>query len=110
MSASRLVSADLPTGSNVRAVLDVMRRPKLFGSRVVTLVEQRIERFRDKRLVLFGASFWHPDSFLPLEVLSRSLRWHRLVRDKTPGILQCWRLPHEVFRMSKRRFPTWTRR
>jgi hypothetical protein len=29
----------LTTGSNVSAVLDVLRLPKLFGSRVVTLVE-----------------------------------------------------------------------
>src|SRR3979490_3230725 len=39
------------TGSNVRAVLHVVRGPKLFGSRVVTLVEQRIERFQDKGFV-----------------------------------------------------------
>src|ERR1700730_7428558 len=41
----------LTTGSNVRAVLDVVRGPKPLGSRVVTLVEQRIERFQDKRFV-----------------------------------------------------------
>src|SRR6266403_1258646 len=40
----------LTTGSNVRAVLDVVRGPKPLGSRVVTLVEQRIERFQDERL------------------------------------------------------------
>ena len=33
----------LTTWSNVRVVLDVVRRPKLLGSRVVTIVEQRIE-------------------------------------------------------------------
>ena len=41
----------LTTGSNVRAVLDVVRRPKLLGSGLVTLVEQRIERFQDNRFV-----------------------------------------------------------
>src|SRR5260370_8919043 len=41
----------LTTGSNVRAVLDVVRGPKLFGSRVVTLVEHRIERFQDTHFV-----------------------------------------------------------
>src|SRR5712692_1349800 len=41
----------LTTGSNVGAVLDVVRRPKLLGGRVVTLVEQRIERFQDDRFV-----------------------------------------------------------
>src|SRR6202043_4156090 len=41
----------LTTRSNVRAVLDVVRGPKLLGSRVVTLVEQRIERFQDQRFV-----------------------------------------------------------
>src|SRR6266404_5060530 len=41
----------LTTGSNVRAVLDVVRGPKPLGSRVVTLVEQRIERFQDKLIV-----------------------------------------------------------
>src|SRR5258708_16004158 len=41
----------LTTGGNVRAVLDVVRGPKPLGSRVVTLVEQRIERFQDKRFV-----------------------------------------------------------
>src|SRR5260370_30120381 len=41
----------LTTGSNVRAVLGVVRGPKLLGGRVVTLVEQRIERFQDTRFV-----------------------------------------------------------
>src|SRR5258708_28350064 len=41
----------LTTGSNVRAVLGVMTGPKLLGSRVVTLVSQRFERFQDKRFV-----------------------------------------------------------
>src|SRR5882762_5064211 len=42
----------LTIGSNVRAMLDVMRRPELLGSRVVTLIEQRVERFQDKSFVL----------------------------------------------------------
>src|SRR5260370_25471621 len=41
----------LTTGGNVRAVLDVVRGPKPLGSRVVTLVEQRIERFQDNRFL-----------------------------------------------------------
>jgi hypothetical protein len=41
----------LTTGSNVRAMLDVARRPKLLGSRLVALVEQRVERFQDQRFV-----------------------------------------------------------
>src|SRR5713226_9602379 len=39
------------TRRDMSAVLDVVRLPKLLGSGVVTLVEQRIERFHDKRFV-----------------------------------------------------------
>src|SRR5258708_36529728 len=64
----------LTTGSNVRAVLDVLRWPKLLGSRVVTLVEECVERFQDEGLVLFGYSLRHLDSFLSLGVLTEFMR------------------------------------
>src|SRR5260370_15746735 len=41
----------LTTGSDMRAVLDVVWRPKLLGSPVVTLVEYDIERCQDKSFV-----------------------------------------------------------
>src|ERR1700732_629696 len=37
---------------NVSAVLSVVRRPITFGRHIVTLIEQRVERFRDKLLVV----------------------------------------------------------
>src|SRR5258707_627195 len=41
----------LTTGSNVRAVLDVVRCPNPLGSGVVPLVQQGIERFQHQRFV-----------------------------------------------------------
>src|SRR5271156_1144499 len=44
---------------NVRAVLDVLRRPEAFCCCVVAFVEERIEGFENDRLVLFGYCLWH---------------------------------------------------
>ena len=44
---------------NMRAMLDVLRRPELFCCRVVTFVEESIEGFENDRLVLFGCCLWH---------------------------------------------------
>src|SRR5580692_10218648 len=44
---------------NVRAVLDVLRRPEAFCRRVVTFVEESVEGFENDRLVLFGCCLWH---------------------------------------------------
>ena len=81
------IEQTLTTGSNVRAVSDVVRRPKLLGSLLDTLVEQRIERVQDEGLVLFGCSFRHLHFSLSLGVLTevivtastrhRREYWHR---------------------------------
>src|ERR1700675_900877 len=39
---------------DVRAVLDIAVGPEPFGGRVLALVEERIERLQDNRLVLLG--------------------------------------------------------
>src|SRR5580704_11912147 len=40
---------------------------------------------------------------IPLSnMLRTSLRLHRLVKDKMPGTLRCWRLPHTASRTSRR--------
>src|ERR1700728_416788 len=44
---------------NLRAVLNVFRRPEAFCCRVVAFVEERIESFENGRLVLFGCCLWH---------------------------------------------------
>jgi hypothetical protein len=42
-------------GFNVSAVLDVVRGPISFSRYVVTLIEQRVESFKDKRFIFrFG--------------------------------------------------------
>src|SRR5260370_22637740 len=51
----------LTTGSNVRAVLDVVRRPKLLCGSIIVLVKECVERFQNEGLVLFGFSLWHLD-------------------------------------------------
>src|SRR5580658_2309288 len=43
----------------VGAVLNVFRRPKTFGSRVVTFIEQRVKRLQNQLLVFFGSCFHH---------------------------------------------------
>src|SRR5437899_1640039 len=66
----------LTTGSNVCAVLDVVRRPESFCGRIIALVEECVERFHDEGLVLFGCSLWHLDSFLSLGVLTELMLEH----------------------------------
>ena len=44
---------------NVRAMLDVHRRPGAFCCCVVAFVEKRIEGFENDRLVLFGCCLGH---------------------------------------------------
>ena len=44
---------------DMRAVLDVLRRPELFCRSVVTFVEESLEGFENDRLVLFGCCLWH---------------------------------------------------
>src|SRR6202045_750223 len=44
---------------DMRAALDVLRRPESFCRRVVTFVEERIEGFENDRLILFGCCLWH---------------------------------------------------
>src|ERR1700730_13802154 len=44
---------------DMRAVLDVLRRPESFCRRVVTFVEESVEGFENDRLILFGCCLWH---------------------------------------------------
>src|SRR6202035_576190 len=44
---------------DMRAVLDVLRRPESFCRLVVTFVEESVEGLENVRLVLFGCCFWH---------------------------------------------------
>ena len=44
---------------NVRAVLNVFRRPEAFCRFVVALVEESVEGFENDRLVLLGCCLWH---------------------------------------------------
>ncbi len=53
-------------------VLNVVRRPESSCGRIVTFVEERVERFQDEGLVLFGRSLRHVDSFLSLGVFDRT--------------------------------------
>src|ERR1700733_3128748 len=46
-------------GCDMSAVLDVTWRPKLFGRSVVALVEQRVESFQDKFLVVLRCCLLH---------------------------------------------------
>jgi hypothetical protein len=41
----------LTTGSNVRAVLDVVGRPETLGGCIVALIEEHIESFENQLLV-----------------------------------------------------------
>jgi hypothetical protein len=54
------------------AVLNVVRRPESFRGRLVTPIEQRVERLQDEGLVLSGRSLRHIDSFLSLGVVDRT--------------------------------------
>jgi hypothetical protein len=44
---------------NVRAVLNVFRRPEAFRGRIIAFVEERVKRFENDRLILFGCCLWH---------------------------------------------------
>src|SRR5260370_5904478 len=57
----------LTTGGNVRAVLDAVRGPKPLGSRVVTLVEQRIDILQDDRFVFRLNCMLHCYVSIPLQ-------------------------------------------
>src|SRR5439155_3454948 len=49
------IEQTLTTRCDVSAVLDVVGRPKAFSRYVVTLIEQRVKSFKDKRFVFrFG--------------------------------------------------------
>ena len=58
------VEQTFPAGCDVRAVLNVVRRPKLFGRRVVALVEKRIEGLQNQLLVSFLNGLSHVACFL----------------------------------------------
>src|ERR1700730_13860142 len=53
------VEQAVAAGRNVSAVLDVAVGPEPFGGSVVALVEERIERLQDERLVLLGRCLSH---------------------------------------------------
>ena len=53
------VEQSLASWRNVRAVLDVFRRPEAFCCCVVAFVEERIEGFKNDSLVLFRCCLWH---------------------------------------------------
>src|SRR5258706_7197153 len=57
-------------GFDMSAVLNVVCRPESFCGGIVALVEERVERFQDEGLVLFGRRLRHLHSFLPFGVLS----------------------------------------
>jgi hypothetical protein len=44
---------------DMRAVLNVFRRPVPFGGLVVSFVEERIERLKDQRFVCLFDRLWH---------------------------------------------------
>src|ERR1700688_2435835 len=46
-------------------VVYVVRRPITFGRRIVTLIEQRVERFQDKLLVVLLCILLHGTPLLP---------------------------------------------
>src|ERR1700760_4014374 len=53
------VEQPVATRRNVSAVLNVAVGPEPFRGRIVALVEERIERLQDERLVLLGRSLSH---------------------------------------------------
>src|SRR2546430_2334431 len=53
------IEQSLATRFNVGAVLDIVRRPILLSGRVVTLVRQCVERFKDKGVVLLFNRLTH---------------------------------------------------
>src|SRR5580692_6179239 len=65
------VEQPLASRPNVRAVLDVRRRPEGFCCRVVAFVEERIEGFENNRLVLFGCCLGHITSWSSVRVIDK---------------------------------------
>src|SRR6266403_3825796 len=57
------IEQTVATRCDMSAVLNVACRPESFCGRIVALVEERVERFQDEGLVLFGCSLRHVDSF-----------------------------------------------
>src|SRR5437868_9358700 len=58
---------------DVRAVLDVLRRPESFCGRIIALVEKCVKRFRDEGFVfLFGCTLRHLDPYSLLSSRSGS--------------------------------------
>ena len=55
------VEQALAAGGDMSAVLDVAVGPEPFRGCVVALIEQRIERLQNNRLVLFGSGFHFPN-------------------------------------------------
>jgi len=53
------VEQSLASRRDVRAMLDVLRRPEALCCCVVAFVEERIEGFENNRLVLFGCCLGH---------------------------------------------------
>src|ERR1700677_4991018 len=57
------IEQTLATRCDMSTMLNVVGRPESFCGRIVTLVEECVERFQDEGLVLFGCSLRHDDSF-----------------------------------------------
>src|SRR5580698_3045148 len=98
-----------------RSTLRVILRLQGRGNVITRLGTHPGERRHDDAVRKIEVSHWiwcekrlirhHLNSCIDRQnVLKRSLRLHRLVRDKTPSILRCWQLPHTVLRMSKRHY------
>jgi hypothetical protein len=59
----------VPARRDIGAVLNISGRSETFSGRIVALVEQRVERFEDSRLVLLGRGLHHVISFPAVFVL-----------------------------------------
>src|SRR5271169_7170535 len=60
------IEQTVATRCDMSAMLNVVWRPESFCGRIVTIVEERVERFQDEGLVLFGCGLRHVDSFRAL--------------------------------------------